>query len=120
MFPLTVALGVSVVVAILASPVYVERFRPAGSVRLGTAFVVGSIGLASLAASVPRASLPAADAVFLGCYALLLVGALLILRGDSGEGRGDDTDPDPPWWPEFETGFRRHLQREARRRVPSR
>src|SRR5688572_14917462 len=101
MFSVTLALGVFVVVAILLSPFYAARVRLAGPVRrsatrLGAALVLGSLGLAALAASLPHGRRPATDALFAALFALLLVGALLILcGGDPGDERGDDTDGDP-------------------------
>jgi hypothetical protein len=58
---------------------------------------------------------------FAGCAVLTLAVTLLaapLLRrrpGDDGPGGGDgaggDPSPEPPWWPEFERGFRAYARR---------
>jgi hypothetical protein len=127
MFPVTLALGLCIVAAILLSPLYIQRVRlvksssPATVRRgsLGAALVLGSLGVAAVAVSLPGRSTPQNDALFLGLFVLLLVGSLLILAGDDTDEEGDGPDADPPWWPEFEAGFRQHL-RHARRPISTR
>jgi hypothetical protein len=122
MFLFTLALGVLIVAAILLSPLYIQRVRLVKSSSLGTvkfsslgaALVMASLGLAAVVASLPRRSTPGNDALFLCLFVLLLVGSLLILVGDDPGEEGDGPDADPPWWPEFEAGFRHHLRRERR------
>jgi hypothetical protein len=113
MFVFMLALGVCIVGAILLSPLYIRRVRVVKSAMLGAALVVGSLGLAAIAASPPVRVAPANDVLFLCLFVLLLVGALLILGDDSDE-EGDGPDADPPWWPEFEAGFRHHLRSQRR------
>jgi hypothetical protein len=114
MFVVTLALGVCIVGAILLSPLYIRRVRLVKSATLGAAFVSGSLGLAAIAASLPNRSAPGHDALFVCLFVLLLVGALLILCDGGPDEDGDGPDADPPWWPEFEAGFRHHLSRQRR------
>jgi hypothetical protein len=117
LFIVTCAAGTATVAAIALAPLYARRLRLGGSSRLGTALVVASIlcGAASVAAS--GAAMPPKDELFLFLFALLLLGTLLILGdepdegGDDGDGRHDGSDGDPPWWPEFEAGFRHYARR---------
>jgi hypothetical protein len=60
---------------------------------------------------------------FAGCAILTLAVTLLaapLLRrrpGDDGPGGGDDPDPDPSWWPDFERDFRAYARRSERLRA---
>ncbi len=119
MFVVTLVAGAVTVTAISLSPLYVRRIRLLRSARLGTALVIGSIGLGAVSVSTPGGVLPPTDPLFLCLFAALLLGALLIL-GDDPEERRDDPegwhDDDPPWWPEFEAGFSHHVRQ---RRFPA-
>jgi hypothetical protein len=117
LFIFTLAVGTATVGAISLSPLYARRLRVVRSSRLGAALVAGAIavGVASVAGS--GRPLPPTDELFLCLFALLLMGALLLLgddpdeHGDDEDGRGEDSDGDPPWWPEFEAGFRGYARR---------
>jgi hypothetical protein len=113
MFPLTIAFGLAVVVAICVSPLFAPRLRRMHSGRLGAAFVICSVGVVLVALA--RRTHPDSRMLFLGAFAALLVGAILLLAddqtdGDDGYGDADD----PPWWPEFESSFRRYAARSRR------
>jgi len=117
MFVPTLALGVIAVAAIALSPLYAGRLRPFGSVPLGTACISLAVGIAVVCLATPRTSGAIRSELFLGAFVLMLVGAVLVLR--AGDEPSDDeprdwTDGEPPWWPEFEEGFRSY----ARRRRP--
>ncbi len=120
MFLFTLALGVCIVAAILLSPLYIQRVglvkSPArGAISftsLGAALVTASLGLAALAVSLPGGRLQGNDALFVFLFVLLLIGSLLILVGDDPDDEDEGPDADPPWWPEFEAGFRHHLSRQ--------
>ena len=117
MFIVNLAAGALTVAAISLSPLYARRVRLARSARLGVTLVVLAIALG--AASVASTDgLPPKDGLFLCLFAMLLLGSLLILA-DPGDGPDDDDergpDGEPPWWPEFEDGFRRYARRT---RVP--
>ena len=121
MFTLTLALGVGAVAAIALSPLYAGRLRPFGSMRLGAAFVSLALGIALVCAATPGTSVATKSALFLCSFVLMLVGAALVLR-DSDDPSDDQprdwTDGEPPWWPEFEKGFRSYARR--RPLVPTR
>jgi 1,4-dihydroxy-2-naphthoate octaprenyltransferase len=117
MFTLTLALGVGAVVAIALSPLYAGRLRPLGSMRLGAAFISLSLGIALVCVATPGTSVTTKSELFLCSFVLMLVGAALVLCDSddpSDEEPRDWTDGEPPWWPEFEAGFRSY----ARRRRP--
>ena len=110
-FVLTLILGVAVVTAISLSPLYARQLRHRRSDPLGLALVLGAVGLAAIAAAAPAGAAGIERALFPCAFVLLLAGALLLL-GDQPDGRyeGDDSDSDPPWWPEFESGFRSYAR----------
>ena len=113
MFILTLALGIIAVAAIAASPLYADRIRPVGSARLSTAAVSLALAIPLFGAASPRMGGIRSE-LFLCSFVLILIAAVLAPRGEDPDEppyRGDD---DPPWWPEFERGFRSY----ARRRRP--
>ena len=109
MFIFTFAVGTATVAAIALSPLYAQRLKATNSSRVGTVLVGASMLLGAFAV-ITSGDTVAKDGLFLCLFALLLAGTLLILaddpddRDDPGEGH-DDSDGDPPWWPEFEAGF---------------
>jgi hypothetical protein len=119
LFAFTVAVGLGTVTAISLSPLYARRLQLARrSSRIG--LVVISVAILLGATSIASADqlLPARDGLFLSLFALLLLGTLLILGDDPGERGDDDERPgdgpgegDPPWWPEFESGFSQYARR---------
>ena len=109
-FVLTLALGVAVVAAISLSPLYARRLRHGRSDALGLALVLAAVGLAAIAAAAPAEAAGVEDALFPCAFLLLLAGALVLL-GEQPDGRGEGDDSDPPWWPEFESGFRSYAKR---------
>ena len=122
MFVVTLAVGAVTVAAISLSPLYARRVRLVRSARLGTALVAGSIALGASSVATSGWPLLPRDELFLCLFAALLLGTLLILGDDAEEGPDDpngwldDSGGDPPWWPEFEAGFSRHV---GRRRYPA-
>jgi hypothetical protein len=110
LFIFTFAVGTATVAAIALSPLYAPRLRVLSSSRVGMALVGTSILLGAFAFATSGGLVAPKDELFLCLFALLLLGTLLILadgpdeRDDHG-GDGDDSDGDPPWWPEFEAGF---------------
>jgi len=114
-FLVTVAAGAVTIAAISLSPLYIRRIRLVSSARLGTGLVAGSDVLGAVSVSTSGRALPPRDELFLCLFAALLLGALLILGDDPDgwrddpDGRRGDSDDDPPWWPEFEAGFSRHV-----------
>ena len=117
MFILTLAFGVIALAAIALSPLYAGRLRRFGSVRLGAAFISLAVGIAVVCAATPGTSVATKSELFLCSFVLMLVGAALVVRDsdDPGDDEPRDwSDGEPPWWPEFEEGFRSY----ARRRRP--
>lgn len=110
MFLLTLTCGIAAVVAVALAPLYVGRLPVAPAPRLGAALVTSSALLALVAVVHPRH--PDGRLVFLGAFALLLAGALLVLADERDD--GDDDAGEPPWWPEFESDFRRYAARPRR------
>ena len=109
MFIFTFAVGTATVAAIALSPLYAPRLKVSNSSRLGAALVGTSILLGAFAVGISGAMVAPKDELFLCLFALLLLGTLLILADepdsrDPGDPH-DDSDGDPPWWPEFEAGF---------------
>lgn len=113
MFLLTLTCGIVAVVAVALSPTYVRAVRIGSAPRLGGVLIVASATLALVAAAHRRH--PDGRALFLVAFVLLLAGALLVVADDTGED-SDGGDGEPPWWPEFEAGFRRYARRP---RTPS-
>jgi hypothetical protein len=111
MFLLTLSCGVAAVVAVALSPVYVQLLRIASQPRVGGALVASSAGLALVA--VLHRQHPDGRLLFLAVFALFLTGALLLVA-DGGDDDGDDGRDEPPWWPEFESDFRRYAARPRR------
>ena len=110
MFIFTFAVGTATVAAIALSPLYAPRLKALSSSRVGTALVGTSILLAAFSVATSGGLVAAKDELFLCLFALLLLGTLLILADgpderDDSDGHDDDSDGDPPWWPEFEAGF---------------
>src|SRR5262245_14137191 len=124
MFIFTVAVGSATVAAISLSPLYARRFRLVSSSRLGTVLVAVSIVLGGISVATSGFLAPK-DELFLCLFAVLLLGTVLIVgdgpdeRGDDGDGSRDNSDDDPPWWPEFEKGFS-HYTRQPRSPIASR
>jgi hypothetical protein len=117
-FSLTLAVGLLVVAAVALSPAYVARVRlPHGSTAIGGAFVAAALLLAVPAALWHVAVLPSRNEVFLVSFALLLLGALLIVGNGPEDDPGAD-DEEPPWWPSFELDFQSYA-RSRRPLVPS-
>jgi hypothetical protein len=113
-FLATVILGIGVVGAISAAPLYARRVPVRRSGGLGAALVLAAVGLSLAAAA---GTVPLAAELALGAFPLLLCGALLLLAADGGRGGGSggpDGGGEPPWWPEFEDAFRAY----SGRRVP--
>ena len=118
MFIVTLATGSVMVAAIAMSPMYARRVRFQRSPFAGILLVCGSIGL-GLAARGSADTTPPRDDLFLCLFAMLLLGALLIVADPGDDGFGDDSggdgpDEDPPWWPEFEAGFRSYARHSRR------
>ena len=107
MFVATLAVGIAAVVAIGAAPLYLGRLPLRREPGLGSALVLGAVGLACLATGA-HDRLVASAVLALGAFPLLLAGALLLLAPEGGDGRGGGADGDPPWWPEFEAELRRY------------
>ena len=112
MFIFTFAVGTATVAAIALSPLYASRLNMMSSSRLkssrlGAMLVVAAMLLGAFAVT-SGGVMRARDELFLCLFALLFLGALLILAdgSDGRDGHHDDTDGDPPWWPEFEAGFK--------------
>jgi hypothetical protein len=104
-FAFTLAVGLLVVAAVAFSPAYVARVQvPERSEAIGAAFVAAALLLAVPAALWQVAVLPSRSEVFLVAFALLLLGALLIVGNDPDDDPGADGD-EPPWWPSFEHDF---------------
>ena len=94
-----------VVAAVALSPAYAARVRvPRGSTTIGAASVAAAIALAVPAALWDVAVLPSRNEAFLVAFALLLLGALLIVGSGPEDDPGAD-DEEPPWWPSFELDF---------------
>ena len=116
MFIFTLGVGATTVAAISLSPLWARHFSLArSSSRLGTALVAASITLAAASSATSWRILSPKDELFLCLFVGLLLGTVLIL-GDTGsdddsDGRGDGSDDDPPWWPEFESGFSQYAKR---------
>jgi len=116
LFIFTFAIGTATVAAIALAPLYASRLKVTGSSRLGFGLVAASMLLGATSAATAGMLTPPKDELFLTLFALLLAGTLLILaddpedRDDDGRGR-DDFDGDPPWWPDFEDGFREYTRR---------
>ena len=111
MFVFIVALGAGAIVVIGLAPLYADRL-PSGSVELGGALVAFAISAALL--GLMTAGPPAAreDELFLTAFVLLTIGSVLVLGGGNrDEGPPGGADGDPPWWPEFESGFRTYARK---------
>jgi hypothetical protein len=109
MFPLTLALGLAVVAAIALSPLYAPRLELARSIPLGSALVLAAIAFAVAWAVAPHHAGTSGRALLPVAFFLLLVGSLLLIADDEP---GDDAyGPEPPWWPGFESDFRRYAAR---------
>lgn len=111
MFLPTVAVGLAVVAAISAAPLYAPRVRVRRSSPLGTALVLAAVGLVCCCAGA-SSDFPLRGELALAAFPLLLAGTLLLLGDGRGDGRGGlGRDDEPPWWPEFEREFRRYSRR---------
>ena len=104
-FLLTLALGLVVVPAISLSPLYARRLKLGRSTPIGCALVLVAVALVVVAASVPRNVGSNGRLLFLVAFLLLLFASLLLMADNES---GDEDGGEPPWWPEFESGFRRH------------
>jgi len=111
-FAATLGIGVAVVLAISAAPLYASRVPVTRSIGLGASLVLAAAGVLCCSAAAPSGTLPLRPLFALIAFLLFLVGSLLLLAEDGGEpdGPGGD-DGDPSWWPEFEAGFRRYASR---------
>jgi hypothetical protein len=107
-FLLTLAFGLVVVVAISLSPLYARRFKIGRSTPIGCALVFAAIALAVIGASPPRSLGSNGRVLFPVAFLLLLLASLLLIADDEAD---DEDGGEPPWWPEFESGFRRHVAR---------
>jgi hypothetical protein len=117
-FAFTLAVGLLVVAAVALSPAYVTRVQvPERSEAIGAAFVAAALLLALPAALWGVAVLPSRSELFLVAFALLLLGALLIVGHEPDDDPGADDD-EPPWWPSFEHDFWSYA-RSRRPLVPS-
>jgi len=124
LFFFTFAVGTATVAAIALSPLYAPRLKVGSSSRLGAVLVGTSVLLGAFAVGTSGGVVAPKDELFLCLFALLLLGTLLILADDPDEredhgGNHDDSDGDPPWWPEFEAGFSSYT-RQPRSPVASR
>jgi hypothetical protein len=117
LFIFTLAVGTTTVAAISLSPLWARRVSLVkSSSRLGTALVASSITVGAASVTTSWRILSPKDALFLCLFVILLLGTVLILgdtdsQDDGGDGRGDGSDDDPPWWPEFESGFSQYVRR---------
>ena len=109
MFLVTLAFGLAVVAAISLSPFYAGRRKLTRSTPIGCALVLAAIALAVVSAAV-RHPIANGRVLFLVAFFLLLFGSLLLIADDESD-NGDGGEP--PWWPEFESGFRRHVARSG-------
>src|SRR5579872_2066272 len=117
MFAFVVALGASAIVVIALAPLYAGQIR-SGSLELGAALVALAISAALLGLMTTGQSLARKDELFLCSFVLLMVGSILVL-GDDGhddDGLSGGDGDEPPWWPEFEDGFRTYAGRARRAR----
>jgi hypothetical protein len=106
-FLVTLAFGLGVVAAISLLPFYARRLKLARSTPIGCALVLAAIALA-VSAAVPRHPAANGGVLFLVAFFLLLFGSLLLIADDESD---NEDGGEPPWWPEFESGFRRHVAR---------
>src|SRR4051812_41367379 len=107
------------VAAISLSPLYAERLHILRSTRVGATLVIASLAIGGASLSGLDSALPPKDELFCGLFAALLLGSFMILAGsgDDDEDNGEpdrERDGDPPWWPEFEAGFRQYARRPRR------
>jgi 4-amino-4-deoxy-L-arabinose transferase-like glycosyltransferase len=107
-FLLTLAFGLVVIAAISLSPLYARRFKLGRSTPIGCALVLAAIAVAVVAVAVPRTFGTNGRVLFLVAFLLLLVASLLLIADDESD---NEDGGEPPWWPEFESGFRRHVAR---------
>jgi hypothetical protein len=110
-----VAIGASLVLAVAAAA---TRRRPPTSngLRVLACFLVAvPLPLAVTLHLLLPLSIGVDEALFVGGAAAFAAGAFLLLGrdDDSGLRRGDDVEP--PWWPEFERGFRCYSSGPSRR-----
>ena len=111
MFVFIVTLGAGAIVVIALAPLYAERLS-AGSIELGSALVALAVSAALL--GLMTAGPPAAreDELFVTSFVLLTIGSVLVLGGEGpDDGPSDGADAEPPWWPEFESGFRNYARK---------
>ena len=116
MFIFTFAVGTATVAAIALSPLYAPRLKAISSSRVGIALVSTALLLGTLTVATSGGVVGPRDELFLGLFAILLLGTLLILADDPDDrddpgGDHDGSDGDPPWWPEFEAGFSSYARR---------
>jgi hypothetical protein len=115
-----IGLGLLVVIAVAA------RRPPAttstGRRLIGCGLIAGPLPLAvALHLFVP---LPTGlnQAAFIAGVIAFAVGAILVLGEDEREERSDpdaELEPEqPPWWPDFERGFRAYARSRSRPRIP--
>jgi hypothetical protein len=111
---MVVAMAVALVlVAIAVSPLLTRPLRiPRGHAAAGVGLVVVPLPGVSIVAAAGVLELPLWALV--PPLVLFLAGVLLIVAGDDDLPRGDDGDPDPPWWPEFEREFSAYERRRGR------
>lgn len=109
MYPLTLVLGLAVVVAIALSPVYARRLTFARSTPVGSALVLAAVACAVAWAVAPQHAGTSGRALLPAAFFLLLVGSLLLIADD--EPGDDEYGSEPPWWPGFESDFRRYAAR---------
>jgi hypothetical protein len=92
------------------------------SSRLGYALAWTAV-LADAATVATQRAQPSAKVsvvVVLWLAALLSVSAFVVLRAreDEDDHGSAAEPPEPPWWPEFERGFRDHVRGRSRRPAP--
>jgi hypothetical protein len=114
LFIFTFAVGTATVAAIALSPLYAPRLKVMSSSRVGIALVGAATLLGGFTVATSGVVGPK-DELFLCLFALLLLGTLLILAEDPDDrddpdGGHDNSDGDPPWWPEFEAGFSQYTR----------
>jgi hypothetical protein len=124
LFIFTFAVGTATVAAIALSPLYAARLKAMSSSRVGTVLVGGALVLGVFSVLTSGGAIAPKDELFLCLFALLLLGTLLIIADDPEDrddpgGHQDGSDGDPPWWPEFEAGFKSYT-RQPRRPIATR
>jgi len=110
-FVFVVTLGVGAILTIALAPLYADRL-PSGSIELGSALVALAISAALLGLMTVGPPAAREDELFLTSFVLLTIGSVFVLGAEGhDDGPSGGADGDPPWWPEFESGFRNYVRK---------